>query len=107
MQMCLQRVRRVNFWNEVIVRLSPIMDQITRLFLWLRSEGEIYCLRTQMERYLFKKKFIEGNKLQYFSEWQVILTIYFAMGSCNTAMLGPVDCIRRVCEVLLLLYCSI
>lgn len=76
----LQLVRRVNFWKEVCLSISPIMDKMARIFLQLRNT--------------------EGHVLHHLSEWQLLLVIYFSIGSCDSSMLGPVDATRRVFEVL-------
>ena len=40
MQLGLQLVRRVNFWKDVCVNISPIMDQMARMFFRLQNNGK-------------------------------------------------------------------
>lgn len=81
MKLSLLNVRRVNFWKDIGLNISPIMDNISRLFLSLQND--------------------ESHVLNGLSEWQLLLVLYFSIGCSDTSMLGPVDAVRRICEVLL------
>lgn len=76
----LQQVRRVNFWKDICLSLFPAMEQLGLLFFALRSQ--------------------ENHVLAKLSEWQLLLIIYYSIGSFDSSMLGPIDAIRRICEVI-------
>ena len=41
----------------------------------------------------------ENHVLAKLSEWQLLLIIYYSIGSFDSSMLGPIDAVRRICEV--------
>ena len=41
----------------------------------------------------------ENHALAKLSEWQLLLIIYYSIGSFDSSMLGPIDAVRRICEV--------
>jgi len=77
----LQNVRRVDWWTKFGKNVYPMMDQLASLFIWLRGEPH-------------------GDPLSCLTEWQLLLTMYFAIGSIDISRLSPSDAVLRIFETL-------